>query len=274
MFTTAYLTDIGIKKKTNQDALLIKTATSSRGEIGFFVVCDGMGGLSHGELASASVIHSMAKWFDKDLPTMLFSNYSIDTMINELKEHVQRLNDKIRTYGEGSNIKLGTTITALFVIGEDYFILQIGDSRAYEIGEELNLLTKDQTLIAMEIERGNLTPEQGEKDPRRNVLLQCVGASKTLDIPITTGRVERGSVYMLCSDGFHQRVTSQEFYTTLRPEQLHNKPQMQEKAKALVELAKQRNETDNITVLLVKISSRKSNDPNFVTQGCIGVSEA
>ncbi|MFA9559939.1 PP2C family serine/threonine-protein phosphatase [Evansella sp. AB-rgal1] len=254
MLTIAYHTDIGLKKKTNQDALLIKTANSSVGEVGLFVVCDGMGGLSHGELASASVIQSLASWFDKELPTLLFSDCSKDTIINELQDHIQKLNGKIRSYGEQTNSKLGTTVTAFLILDEDYFIVQIGDSRAYQIHTEINLLTKDQTLVSKEIERGNLTPEQGKKDPRRNVLLQCVGASLSLNIPITTGKVQKDAIYMLCSDGFHHRITSQEFYKNLHPEQLHNKQQMQEKAQELVELAKQRKETDNITVLLLRVS--------------------
>ena len=72
-FLTAYHTDVGIKKKTNQDALLLKTAQTAKGEVGLFVVCDGMGGLSHGELASATVIRGMAEWFDAEMPRLVLS---------------------------------------------------------------------------------------------------------------------------------------------------------------------------------------------------------
>lgn len=252
-FQVAYHTDIGIKKKTNQDGLLLKTAKTPQGEVGLFVICDGMGGLSHGELASATVIRGMSDWFDHDLPELLESAMMEKEIPVMLEKRVRELNAKILEYGEASNIKLGTTITALFILYSQYFIIQIGDSRAYSINDQLLKLTKDQTLVERELQRGNITAEQARIDPRRNVLLQCVGATKDINVVITSGEVKTGTMYMLCTDGFYHEINDNEMLTNLNPQKFNGEARMKDKIVELVELAKERQETDNISVLLAKV---------------------
>jgi PPM family protein phosphatase len=251
-FQVAYHTDIGIKKKTNQDGLLLKTAKTPEGEIGLFIICDGMGGLSHGELASATVIRGMSDWFDNDLPELLESGIAETDIPGKLEERVRELNKKILDYGEVSNIKLGTTITALLILHKQYYIVQIGDSRAYSINHKLVKLTEDQTLVERELQRGNISAEQARIDPRRNVLLQCVGATKNINVVITSGEVESGTMYMLCTDGFYHEISDEEMLANLNPHHFTKEKSMKDKLVELVELAKQRQETDNISILLAK----------------------
>lgn len=252
-FQVAYHTDIGIKKKTNQDGLLLKTAKTLQGEVGLFVICDGMGGLSHGELASATVIRGMSDWFDNNLPELLESDMMEKEIPVMLEKRVRELNAKILGYGEASNIKLGTTITALFILFSQYFIIQIGDSRAYSINDQLLKLTEDQTLVERELQRGNITAEQARIDPRRNVLLQCVGATKDINVVITSGEVKTGTLYMLCTDGFYHEINDNEMLTNLNPQNFNGEAKMKDKIVELVDLAKERQETDNISVLLAKV---------------------
>lgn len=256
-FQIAYQTDAGIKKKTNQDALLIKTATSSIGRIGLFVVCDGMGGLTQGELASATVIRGMADWFETELPKLTFSDHDhLELAVQQqVADSVKVLNRKILEYGEGNKIKLGTTITALLIVSSKYFLLHVGDSRAYRIHDSLFQLTKDQTVAAQELERGNITEEQAKIDPRRNVLLQCVGASPELNPVIVHGEVKEGDLFMLCTDGFCHEISDDELFASLRPELFSKEKQMKETVVRLVELVKKRKETDNITVLITKVTA-------------------
>ena len=132
-FLTAYHTDVGIKKKTNQDALLLKTAKTPKGPVGLFIICDGMGGLSHGELASATVIRGMAEWFDAEMPRLALSEHLEEEIYSEVEKCIKQLNEKILNYGETSKVKLGTTLTALLIVHTKYYIAHIGDSRAYSI---------------------------------------------------------------------------------------------------------------------------------------------
>ena len=97
---------------------------------------------------------------------------------------------------------MGTTVTAMILTGGYYYIVNVGDSRAYEICSNLQVLTRDQTVVAREVEQGLLTLEQAETDPRRSVLLQCIGASDVVYPDFFLGEVKKDAVYMLCSDGF------------------------------------------------------------------------
>lgn len=252
-FQVAYHTDVGIRKKTNQDGLLIKTAKTPNGPVALFVLCDGMGGLSDGELASATVIRGMSDWFDSQLPDILISEEQVLNVAPLLEGQIRTLNEKILQYGEVENVKLGTTITAMLVIYSRYYIVQIGDSRAYSINSNLTRLTKDQTLVAREVEYGNITEEQAKVDPRRNILLQCVGATKDLNVVITECELEKDTVFLLCTDGFYHEITREELYSAMLPSGLQNEAQMKDRLIKLVELVKSRNETDNISVIAAKV---------------------
>lgn len=256
-FQIAYHTDAGIKKKMNQDALLIKTAKTPKGRIGLFAVCDGMGGLSQGELASATVIKGMSDWFETELPKVLLSDIEkIETDIQQqLADSVKMLNRKILAYGDEKKIKLGTTITAVLIVDSKYFLLHVGDSRAYRIRDNLFQLTNDQTLVARELERGNITEEQARTDPRRNVLLQCVGASPELGPVISQGEVKEGDLFMLCTDGFYHEISEDEIFTSIRPDLLSKEKHMKETLVRLVDLVKKRMEKDNISVLITKVTA-------------------
>ncbi|MCA1055185.1 protein phosphatase 2C domain-containing protein [Rossellomorea aquimaris] len=251
---TAMYTDIGIKKSTNQDAMCIKVAETSVGKVVMAVICDGMGGLSKGEVASASVINAFSSWFNNELPRELGKeDYS------NIQSHWERIirdqNQRISSYGKKVNIKLGTTLTVLLLIDKSFMLIgHVGDSRVYRINESLTILTDDQTVVGREIKRGALTPEQAEKDPRRNVLLQCIGASKLVEPDFIEGKPVPGEVYMLCSDGFRHMITGQEIYKSFSPTMINEEADMKEKAKELVELNKRRQETDNISVALIKMT--------------------
>ncbi|MGM0838641.1 MAG: PP2C family protein-serine/threonine phosphatase [Bacillota bacterium] len=255
-FLTAYHTDKGIKKQTNQDALLLKSARTPKGQVGLFIICDGMGGLTQGELASATVVEHMSKWFDHVLPGLLEQDAPDTELTARLELAIGEINQKILTYGEGSNVQLGTTLTALLVVySRSYILVQIGDSRAYMLdGDTLTQLTKDQTLVQREFERGNITEDQARVDPRRNVLLQCVGATKELKPVISTGKVESGSGFLLCSDGFYHEMTDGELVASLQPEVITSEDALQNTVKDLVEKVKARKEKDNISVIFTQVT--------------------
>ena len=112
-FLTAYHTDIGIRKKTNQDALLLKSGKTAKGSVGLFVVCDGMGGLSQGELASATVIRGLSDWFETEMPAFSLKEIDDEQIFNTIHAKIVELNEKILDYGTTKQVKLGTTLTAI-----------------------------------------------------------------------------------------------------------------------------------------------------------------
>lgn len=249
----AAYSDKGIVKETNQDSFCVKLAKTQFGMAIMGVICDGMGGLEKGEVASATVIHAFSNWFEKVLPIELKKN-SFNDLEYQWKRMIQEQNQRIGEYGRKNGIQLGTTLTALFLI-EDKFLMiaHVGDSRAYCIDSKLTILTEDQTVVAREVKRGNLTLEQAKLDPRRNMLLQCIGASKVVEPEFFFCVPTQNSTYMLCSDGFRHLISEQEIYEHFKPDVLCEETVMEKNAKQLVQLNMQRGETDNITVLLIKI---------------------
>lgn len=244
-------TDIGISKDTNQDSALIKHAKSDGKEILLAVICDGMGGLSKGELASATVVRAFAKWFDEELPYEL-NNVDLQVIGAKWSLLLKELNVQILEYSKENNIDgVGTTFSGILFIDDQYVIGHVGDTRVYHIGASLTQLTTDQTFVAREISRGTMTLEQSRTDKRRNLLLQCIGASKAVEPQLICGKAEKGA-YMLCSDGFRHEISEAEIYESLNPINLMNKDAMHNNAKYLIEQVKKRGEKDNISVLLIK----------------------
>lgn len=247
---TAYCTDKGIKKETNQDALLIKAAQSSVGEVYLLAICDGMGGLSKGEVASSHLIRRLAEWFEQELPCFLGRSDMEPAINSSLKTLIDDANAKLTGYGNAGNFHLGTTVTAVLVIGETYYVLHVGDTRLYEIGNEIRQLTDDHTIVANEIRMGRMTPEEAEKDARRNVLLQCVGASPKVHPDFLVGTVDRNATYLLCCDGFRHKITENELQSGFHPSIIQSEEAMKQQCRNFVELNKQREENDNITVIV------------------------
>ena len=249
-YTATADTDVGIAKANNQDSILIKHASTDIGEVLMAIVCDGMGGLAKGELASATVIRAFSKWFDEDLPFEL-ENLDMQVIGGKWALLLKSLNIQILEYGQQLGANLGTTFSGILFVKDKYVIVHVGDTRIYQIGSSLNQLTTDQTFVAREISRGTMTLEQAKTDKRRNLLLQCVGASKTVDPQVLCGNVEKGA-YMICSDGFRHEITPNEMYESLNPINFMNANAMHNNAKYLIELVKSRQEKDNISVVLIK----------------------
>lgn len=96
-FLKAAYTDVGIKKKTNQDSVLIREASTDYGQVLLAVVCDGMGGLSKGEVASTAVINSVSAWFEAEFADILYTSMDSDALRISLENFIYRMNDKIQT---------------------------------------------------------------------------------------------------------------------------------------------------------------------------------
>ena len=253
-YQIAFHTDIGIRKETNQDSLCIKRAQTNKGIILLAMICDGMGGLSKGEVASATIINAFSNWFEQELPVVLAE----DNYVEEVKYHWGRMikeqNKNIADYGRANHIQLGSTLTAMLIFeNSQYLIAHVGDSRAYRIKDgEIAVLTTDQTVVANEVRQGRLTVEQAETDPRRNVLLQCIGASKIVEPDFIQGKIESDECYMLCSDGFRHVITSDEIKLAFCPINNPDEETMKNNIIKLIELNKERQETDNISAVLIK----------------------
>ncbi len=252
-FLTAYNTDVGTRKKTNQDSMLIMQADTPKGEVLLAAMCDGMGGLAKGEVASAAMVRSLESWFRNSLPLLLKEGFSRDALHRQWQNLVDDTSTLIANYGRDAHVSLGTTCAALLILENHYYLMNIGDSRIYKISDNIYQLTKDQTYVQREIDMGRMTEEEALYDPKRSVLLQCIGASNEVLPQFEEGDASAGEVFMLCCDGFRHVILPGEFYQAFYPPYMNSEELMAQRIGDLIRLNIERNEDDNISAILIKI---------------------
>ena len=218
-------------------------------------MCDGLGGLEHGEVASRRTIKNFNEWWNKDLKEILKSD-DIDNLIKiSLENVITKSNEEIIEYSEMINSKLGTTVTALFIINKEYYIVHIGDSRVYNLDKKIKQLTQDHTQYEMVRRQGKL---KELKNIKKNVLTQCVGVNKDLKIYFNKGKVKNNTTFIVCSDGFYNKMNEKKVCKKLKSKKLEG-DSLQEYCEEFVDEVKQNGERDNITLITIKIKLRNIN---------------
>lgn len=251
-FIVSATTDIGLTKSTNQDSYNVRVFHTKQGKVAFAVLCDGMGGLSKGEVASSSLVNAFCKWSDTRLPVLCENEITDSDIRSDWTGIAAEYNEKLKVYAASCGTNMGTTVTAILLTENRFYIINVGDSRAYEISDRVTVLTRDQTVVAREVELGYLTPVEAERDSRRSVLLQCIGASEAVYPDMFFGDTKLNAVYMLCSDGFRHEITEDEIYHYLNPTVMLDANGMKQNMDTLVALNKQRQERDNISVVSIR----------------------
>jgi protein phosphatase len=256
-------TDRGRTRDHNEDTFLVADLSTGNAsllpevrehEIGprgsLFMVADGMGGAVAGELASemaADLVyrHLATAWAtDRDS--------SAERFAFRMREAVQIANARIYGYAkEHPEVRgMGTTVTAAGVYGEDLYLTQIGDSRAYLVrGGTAIQLTKDQSLMQRLVDAGELTEEEAEQSERRNIILQALGPDPQVKVDLTHQKLRQGDTLIICSDGLSGLVRREEF-----AEAATRHDDLPSLCGALIDLANERGGPDNITVVAARFS--------------------
>lgn len=250
-YLTAYHTDIGLRKSNNQDSLIIQQAMCDFGPVLMAGVCDGLGGLEKGEVASGAAVRALSDWFQYILPGVLERGLRITDLRESVEKLIESLNLNIQKYGKVYGCELGTTMDMLLLVGDKYYIFHVGDCRTYYLSQVFVQLTKDQTYVQQQMDIGAMTAEQAKTDRLRNTLLQCIGASDRIQIDFMEGRYVISDAFLICCDGFRHVISPEEIETTLRPSAGWNEEEMHRGLTKLTELNKSRRESDNITSVLV-----------------------
>ena len=250
-YIAACETDVGIAKKINQDSVCVKVAKTASGRAALVMICDGMGGLSRGELASAEVVRSFAEWFDNELPFQL-PDWDWKTAAKNVISRLRRMNAVLMDHGMRNGMQLGTTATGLIAVNSEYMTFHVGDSRIYKISDKLIQVTDDHTFVNRAVKMGKMTPEEALTDPRRNALVQCIGVTGEVAPEIRLGSFENGVNFMICSDGFRHVLTEKELFEELAPAKTADKAAMRGQMRKLIGTVKERNENDNITVAMFR----------------------
>jgi protein phosphatase len=236
----AMLTDIGRVRSTNEDtvAFVAPAGGTPEEKVGFLaLVADGMGGHAAGEVASAlaaDVVRREVYSSGESPPRALLAAF-------------ESANRAILDYSAANpeTRGMGTTCTAILIRGDLLWLAHVGDSRAYLLRESALLqLSDDQTLHARLIRDGVMTPDQAQKSPGGNFILQALGARDKFEPTIfETGlELRLGDAVLLCSDGLHNLVTDKDILEIIRA----NNPQ--EACRELIEKALAAGGVDNVSV--------------------------
>ncbi len=261
----AALSDVGTVREINQDSVLIKTDTShSYGKVVFAMLCDGMGGLSAGEVASATAVRRFEKWFQEEMPDELLSEDvtekldeigNIDGKLWSVRNKwlcmADEVNHLLLKYGDENNIRIGTTAVALLIVNDEYLLMNVGDSRIYCISDgKAHQLTRDQSYIQRMIDLGKLTRHEAEQSHRDNLLLQCIGVNEELSPEFEQGKLSRDTAFVLCSDGFWKKLKPSEIGEAIW-NGMDSEPLLKEEIRGLINRVKERDEHDNISAAAV-----------------------
>ncbi|MEO7786848.1 MAG: protein phosphatase 2C domain-containing protein [Sphingomicrobium sp.] len=229
-------TDVGLRRKINEDALLVRTPR------GLWAVADGMGGHDAGEVASAMVTEALAK---------LHPVENIDHYVAEAVAALGEVNTALIALagGDGGGRTIGSTVVGLAIRGREYRCFWAGDSRAYRLrGGGLVQLSRDHSLVQDLVDTGMITPAEALHHPNANVITRAVGVKEGLEVDIASGDVRPGDLFLLASDGLTRVVEDAEIAAEL------TRAPPAEAANRLVAMVLARGAPDNVTLVIVSVS--------------------
>jgi serine/threonine protein phosphatase PrpC len=252
-------TDVGRVREHNEDNFLVDKKLS------LFMVADGMGGHAAGEVASAIAVRTLHDELKRERE--LLADYvtgstganrvTTKDVVALLEHAVQRACMKIHEEAQIDAAKrgMGTTLSAILVIGHQGFIAHVGDSRIYLMRNgQVQQVTEDHTVFNELIKRGKLTREQIEKVAHKNAITRAVGVYERVEVDTLVIEVLPGDTFVLASDGLTGYLDS--------PEELREYLLLDgdKAAKSLITLANERGGKDNITTVIIRIGDEGEED--------------
>jgi len=240
-----------MKRSHNEDSLKVYRDEN------LFIVADGMGGHASGEVASQLSVETLTEFFrataeDEEItwPYKLDKGrrYAENRVVTGIKLSNRRI---FESAARDAKLKgMGTTIVVTYFTEDQCYVGHVGDSRVYRYRDgELVQLTEDHSLLNDYIKMRQLTPEEIEAFPHKNVIVRALGMKETVQVDIMNEPSISGDVYLLCSDGLSGMVTDPQMADILSMD-----GSLDEKCEQLIDSANKAGGTDNITVILVRFS--------------------
>jgi len=219
-------------------------------------VADGVGGMDFGEFASGYTICCIKRWWDTRIKILIVKPKPLKKLIvqvnKELEELIKDINNDIFQYGISHGLKGGTTLSLVFIYDNSFILKHTGDSRIYMFAGELLQLTKDQSWVEREVDKGIFTKEQAELNPMRNILTMCLGVFTDLKLQSLLGFLPRGAVFILCSDGLYRYFNASDIKTEIAVLKADAESSAQDIANKLLKKVISKGAHDNISIIIVK----------------------
>jgi protein phosphatase len=248
------LTDVGHVRQLNEDSLLTlevgRVHRSVGTPIGLYVVADGMGGHSAGDVASGLAIHALAQHAVATLLPLEIDNGTPTLEIEAwMREAINIANATVHEQRKLAGTNMGTTLVMAYVAGGQAHVAHVGDSRAYVINAaRIQQITVDHSLVQRLVDTKQLTPEEARLHPQRNVIYKNLGDRASVSPDITRLDLQPGDRLLLCSDGLN---------TVVEDAQIHqlviNATAPQEACRQLIDAANAAGGPDNITAIVVQM---------------------
>jgi PPM family protein phosphatase len=260
-YRAAALTDVGKKRKLNEDAYLVVDG------VPLYAVADGMGGHACGEVASKIAVDTLRENLVGETSRAARGKITPAALSESMRRAVEEANRRIVVEGAANEEKagLGTTCSALAIAGKRYVVAQVGDSRVYmRRSGKVTQMTEDHSFVWELYRNGAITYEELEKHPRKNIVTRALGAMESVEVDLFEGDVEEGDRFLVCSDGLSGVIQKE------RLEALLNWSGGPEEVVALmIENALAAGGHDNITAIVVDVTvplakRRKSLIPNIL----------
>ncbi|MDD2409583.1 MAG: Stp1/IreP family PP2C-type Ser/Thr phosphatase [Bacilli bacterium] len=233
-----YITDPGRVRDHNEDSV---TIVKNKSDEHLMIVADGMGGHRAGEVASSMVVTHIGSRFSA-LSTI---GSKLDA-VNWLNENINEINRNIIKYAEEhvDSTGLGTTVVMALLTNEFLMFCNIGDSSGYVLKDEkLHKITKDHTLVNLLVDSGELSPEEAEHHPKKNVLMKALGSADKQELDIFDVDINVDAI-LLCSDGLTNMLSKDQVEKVLIEENVS----VEAKLIKLIKKCNARGGTDNISI--------------------------
>ncbi len=240
----AAISDKGKVRQNNEDAF------AAVPDEGIFLVSDGMGGEMAGELASRIVVEALPKCLVNILDGL--KDVTTRDFMDRVKVSIEHLSDCVRRESQGKPglNGMGATVVLAVIRNGKALIAHMGDSRAYLVRNgEIELLTKDHSVVQFLVDAGEITPREADTHPARGQLLRCVGMRTTPVAELRFLEVKPKDRLLLCSDGLTDMLEDEEIKDMLKSARTPRSS-----CRALVNAANAMGGADNITALVIHIS--------------------
>ncbi|MGY0692339.1 Stp1/IreP family PP2C-type Ser/Thr phosphatase [Virgibacillus sp. FSP13] len=209
------------------------------------IIADGMGGHKAGDVAS-----QMATTLIKEKWEQSNQLQTPDEIEIWLRDSIQEMNKALFEYASNNEEcqGMGTTIVIAICTDEFITVAHVGDSRCYLVNENgFNQLTEDHSLVNALVQSGQITKEDAQHHPRKNVVLKAVGTEEYVESDIRSLEWDSGNILLLCTDGLTDKLTDDEL-----GERIQRQQDMEEKGQQLIHLANELGGEDNISLILVQ----------------------
>ncbi|MBR4981533.1 MAG: serine/threonine-protein phosphatase [Lachnospiraceae bacterium] len=237
--------DIGLKRENNQDSIF--TYSGKDKDVSLFVVADGMGGYSSGELASQMITNKLSQWVEHFSIELYDGNFL--KMMESLEHKLEEINSEIFFRYNQEQI-CGSTCILLFIYKEYYGIINIGDSRIYKKeGWKIKSLMKDDVWENSPDIQERFSKREIINHPNYGKLLQSVGTKENLALASKTDILRQGDTFLLCSDGLYKMCSEKKLAGML---QFVSESKVEKCVKKMLSACYKAGAGDNVSIIVVK----------------------